>query len=131
MSFRNRGSRWTFFKLPLSDVRGSVHINAYLLRHARFLIQFPDAPQLLVRLAQAERTEHFSDRRLRVVGPEDAAVLVLIVAEAGSVSVFLLECRAVVQLRTPGQDGVAEIKLLDQDVRGLADLRRDLPGRFE
>src|SRR5579864_2478676 len=105
--------------------------SARLLGHSRLPVEFPDAPQLLIGFTQAQGTNHFTDRNLRVVRPENPAVFVLVIAKADFVAIFFLQRRAVMQLRTPRKNGVAEVQLLHQDTRRFPYLRGDFPGRLE
>src|SRR5579863_1578399 len=88
---------------------GPPESNARLLGHSRLLVEFPDAPELLIGFAQAQGSDHFTDRNLRIVGPEDPAVLVLVISKAHLIAIFLLERRAIMKLRAPGKNGIAEI----------------------
>src|ERR1700692_1426826 len=93
-------------KVPEDQTRST----ARLLGHSRLLIELAYAPELLVGFAQAQGSDHFTDRNLRIVRPEDAAVLVLVISKADTVAIFLLERRAIMKLRAPGKNGIAEIQ---------------------
>src|SRR5579864_2146845 len=110
---------------------GLQRSNASLFRDSRLPVEFPDAPQLLIGLTQAEGTDHFTDRNLRIVRPEDPSVFVLVITEADFIAIFFLERCSIMKLRTPRKNGVAEVQLLHQDTRRFPDLRGDFPGRLE
>src|SRR5689334_4672295 len=88
---------------------GPPQSSARLLRDSRLLVEFPDAPQLLIGLTKAQRTDHFTDRDLRIVGPEDPAVLVFVIAKSDLIAVLFFECRTIMKLRTPRKNGITEV----------------------
>src|SRR5450759_1555630 len=57
-------------------------------RDACLIVQFFDADQLLVELVQSQREKHLANRDMRVIGPEDAPIFVLVVTESNLVAVF-------------------------------------------
>src|SRR5207249_8433453 len=69
-----------------------------------FPIELPDARQFLLEFQHADRAHHFADRDLGVIGPEDAAILILVVVKSHFVTVGLPERFAVPQLGTPWKD---------------------------
>ena len=77
------------------------------------------------RLEQAQRSGHLADGPVRVVGPEDAAVLRLGVAISDAVAERLAEGLAVAQPRRPGEDEIAEVDLVDEGLLRLGDLGGD------
>lgn len=74
------------------------------------------ALELLLFIQQTQTSQHLANREMRIVGPEHPAVFVLVIAVAHFVAVLFFEGFAVFQGRTPGEDGVAQVDFLNQDV---------------
>ena len=83
---------------------------------------------------------------MRIIGPKHPAVFVLIITVAHFIAVRFLEGFPVLQSRTPREDGVAQVKFLNEDVvfgrnevaaldlllaPRPSHLRDDFAGRFE
>ena len=66
-----------------------------MLGYARLAVQLPDSRQLRFQLRHADRLDHPANRDARVVGPEYAKVLILVVPEAHLLAVDLAKRRAV------------------------------------
>ena len=61
-------------------------------RQPRFPVELPHARQFLLDLQHTDRAYHVADRQPGIIGPEDAAILIFLVAEADAVTVDLPEC---------------------------------------
>ncbi len=96
-----------------------------------FAVELPDLCHFLFEFQHADRAHHFADRDPRIVGPEDAEILVFIVVETYFVTVSLLQRCSIPQLRTPRKKGVTEVKFIHQDTLRRRNLCCHLARRFE
>src|SRR6266704_2656194 len=94
-------------------------------------IEFPDARHFILEFQHADRAHHCADRGSGIIGPEDAAILVLVVVETHLVTVGLPEGFAISQLRTPRKQRVTEVELVDQNFLWWRDLCGNFARRFE
>src|SRR5256885_768943 len=101
------------------------------VRYASLAVQLPDSRQLRFQLRHADRLDHPADRDARIVGPEYAKVLILVVSETHSLAVDLAQRRAVREISAPGQEGIAEVELLHQTVLRFPDLGGDFARGLE
>src|SRR5438132_796400 len=66
--------------------------------NACFSIELPDARHFILELQYADRAHHFADGGPGVIGPEDAAIFVFVIAETYFVTVSVLERFSIPQL---------------------------------
>src|SRR2546430_2657796 len=66
--------------------------------NACFAIELPDARHFILELQYADRAYHFGDGDPGVIGPEDAAIFVFVIAETYFVTVSVLERFSIPQL---------------------------------
>src|SRR5579864_1685493 len=106
-------------------------VSQALLPYSRLLEEPVNAPELRVLLAQSQRTHHVTYGHMRIVRPENSAIFVFVITEPYFLTVLLAQRCSIVQLWTPGKNGIAEVDLLDQHIRRLVDLCRNPAGWFE
>ena len=80
---------------PARTLQGFIRA---LSPNSRFPIELPDARHFILEFQYADRTHHLADSDFGVIRPEDAAILVFVVAKTHSVTVGLPERFSVPQL---------------------------------
>ena len=75
-------------------------------------IHLADPRQFVLQFQKSQGAHHFADRDLGIIGPENPAIFVFIIVEAGSWAVLLPERFSMLQVSAPWQDGIAEIEFM-------------------
>src|SRR6476660_2789325 len=87
--------------LPISD-------------YACIVVNAANTIQRSLGFGHSDGFRHFRNRQTGIVRPEDAAVLIFVIAKPDLIPVSGAHRFAVLQLRVPRQDGIAEIHLMNK-----------------